>query len=63
MIYTFIFLILLALVLLVMFIWAKIDQSYESWWLKLRNAVFWNVSLRIFIEGYLPTAYELLQKS
>jgi hypothetical protein len=63
MIYTFIFLILLALVLLVMFIWAKLDPSYESWWLKLRNAVFWNVSLRIFIEGYLPTAYELLQKS
>jgi hypothetical protein len=55
--------ILLVLLMCILGVLAMIDQTYKKAWLKLRNAVFWNASLRIFIEGYLPAAYELLKQT
>ena len=52
--------ILLVLLICIIGVLAMIDNTFKNAWLKLRNAVFWNASLRIFIEGYLPAVYELL---
>jgi hypothetical protein len=45
------------IVYLVISVLALCDQKCRKTKFELWNALFWNASLRIFIEGYLPTVY------
>jgi uncharacterized protein YqhQ len=51
--------ILLFVVLVALYVFSIIDPRMRRHFEKLWNAVFWNVSLRTFIEGYLPSVYAL----
>ena len=41
---------------------ALIDSRIRQSWRKARNTVFWNGTLRTYIEGYLPATFELFSQ-
>lgn len=53
---------LLLLIVFVLFSLSCFDRKFMVKLNKLRYALFWNLSLRTFMEGYLPSVYELLNQ-